>query len=156
MLLAVSRWKPAYGSLPTLLSPSIQMFRVPFVDPCHDRSFQMPASPPCIMLFLFKLLYIATDFSSFKLLLPFRFHSFCRFGTSEGTFLSRLLTVRFSVHSNMRSSLLAGAAFALNWGQALAQVAWGGVNIAGFDFGCETTVSCEDYHYHSRGLAKMF
>ncbi|KAL9614684.1 MAG: hypothetical protein Q9167_000813 [Letrouitia subvulpina] len=43
----------------------------------------------------------------------------------------------------MRPSLFAGAVFALSWGQTHAQVAWGGVNIAGFDFGCETTGACD-------------
>lgn len=40
----------------------------------------------------------------------------------------------------MRTALLAGATLAMTVGQALAGVKYGGVNIAGFDFGCETTV----------------
>lgn len=40
----------------------------------------------------------------------------------------------------MRSALLASATLAMTVGQALAGVKYGGVNIAGFDFGCETTV----------------
>ncbi len=42
----------------------------------------------------------------------------------------------------MFSKLLAGSTIALSLGHALAAgVAWGGVNIAGFDFGCVTDVS---------------
>ena len=41
----------------------------------------------------------------------------------------------------MFSKLLAGSTVALSVSNALAAgVAWGGVNIAGFDFGCDTTV----------------
>ena len=41
----------------------------------------------------------------------------------------------------MFAKLLAGSTIALSLGNALASgVAWGGVNIAGFDFGCDTTV----------------
>ncbi|KAI4261575.1 MAG: hypothetical protein L6R42_003226 [Xanthoria sp. 1 TBL-2021] len=42
----------------------------------------------------------------------------------------------------MRSALLAGAALAMTLGQAVAGVKYGGVNIAGFDFGCVTTGEC--------------
>ena len=40
----------------------------------------------------------------------------------------------------MYSVFLAGTTAALCVGQALAGVAWGGVNIAGFDFGCDILV----------------
>lgn len=40
----------------------------------------------------------------------------------------------------MRSALLAGSIWALSVSQVLAGVQYGGVNIAGFDFGCEIDV----------------
>ena len=40
----------------------------------------------------------------------------------------------------MRSTLLAGAILVVAVGHALAAVDYAGVNIAGFDFGCVTTV----------------
>lgn len=40
----------------------------------------------------------------------------------------------------MRSAFRAGTIWALSVGYALAGVQYGGVNIAGFDFGCETSV----------------
>ncbi|KAL8812093.1 MAG: hypothetical protein Q9200_001297 [Gallowayella weberi] len=43
----------------------------------------------------------------------------------------------------MRSAFLAGAIWAVTVGQALAGVQYGGVNVAGFDFGCETTGKCD-------------
>ncbi|KAL8802259.1 MAG: hypothetical protein Q9182_003910 [Xanthomendoza sp. 2 TL-2023] len=43
----------------------------------------------------------------------------------------------------MRSAFLAGAICAVTVGQALAGVQYSGVNIAGFDFGCETTGKCD-------------
>jgi hypothetical protein len=42
----------------------------------------------------------------------------------------------------MFSKLLAGSTIALSVGNAVAAgVAWGGVNVGGFDFGCSTDVS---------------
>ena len=44
--------------------------------------------------------------------------------------------------SAMFSKLLAGSVGAMSIGQAYAAgYAWSGVNMAGFDFGCDTTVS---------------
>lgn len=42
----------------------------------------------------------------------------------------------------MRSSVCAAAVLAFSVGYATAGVQYGGVNIAGFDFGCAITVSC--------------
>lgn len=43
----------------------------------------------------------------------------------------------------MYSALLAGTIWALSVGHALAAVQYGGVNIAGFDFGCEISVRAQ-------------
>ena len=49
----------------------------------------------------------------------------------------------------MYSSSLAGSIIALSVGRTVAAgVAWAGVNVAGFDFGCDTTVCSSPMVFH--------